>query len=118
MPDEVRLERRDLIMAAQQPIAFGFNASLVGRELDVLIDGPSDRGPGWFTGRTYADAPDVDGVAFVLGPNLEPGDLASCEIVASEGYDLIAHVGSRPPRKRRSRPKPRKRPASLLNILN
>jgi ribosomal protein S12 methylthiotransferase len=118
LPDEVRIERRDRIMAAQQPIAFGFNASLVGRETDVLIDGPSDRGAGWWVGRTFADAPDVDGVTQVRGAGLEPGDMVSCEIVGSEGYDLVALAGSMPPRKRRARPKPRKKPASLLTILN
>lgn len=118
LPDAVRLERRDRVMAAQQPIAFAFNASLVGRELDVLIDGPSDRDTGWVTGRTFADAPDVDGVVFVQGEHLEAGDLVSCVIVGSEGYDLVAHAGTRPPRKRRGRPKPRKKPVSPLNILN
>jgi ribosomal protein S12 methylthiotransferase len=118
LPDEVRIERRDRVMAAQQPIAFAYNASLVGRELDVLIDAPGDRGPGWFTGRTFADAPDVDGVVYVQGAHLEIGDLVSCEIVGCEGYDLVAQAGTRPPRKRRTRPKARKKPVSPLNILN
>ncbi len=118
LADEVKAERRDRIMAAQQPIAFAFNASLVGRELDVLLDGPSDRGEGVWIGRTYADAPDVDGVAFVQGPGLQPGDLVTARIVGSEGYDLVATAGSRPPRPRRPRPKPRKKPASPFTILN
>ena len=41
LPDEVRESRRDRIMAAQQPIAFAFNRGLVGKTLDVLIDGPA-----------------------------------------------------------------------------
>ncbi len=118
LPDEVKAERRDRIMAVQQPIAFAFNAGLVGRTLDVLIDGPAPEGRDLWVGRTYADAPDVDGVAYVQGSHLEPGDLVAAEVVASEGYDLIARVGTAPPRKRRARPKPRKRPASPLNILN
>ena len=118
LPIEVRNERRDRVMAAQQPIAFGFNASLIGMELDVLIDGPSPRGTGWWSGRTYADAPDVDGVVSVWGPNLEPGDLASCMIEASEGYDLVAKAAARPPRRRRARPKPRSKPASPFTILS
>ncbi len=118
LPDEVRNARRDRIMAAQQPIAFAFNESLVGRELDILIDAPSDRGEGWFVGRSYADAPDVDGVTYVYGPNLEPGDLASCVIEASDGYDLVAKTASRPPRRRRARPKPRSKPSSPFTILS
>ena len=115
--DEVKTERRDRVMAVQQPIAFGFNASLVGRRLDVLIDGPAEGGKNLWVGRTFADAPDVDGVTFVKGSHLEPGDLVDCEIVGSEGYDTIAEAGALPPRRRRSRPKARKKP-SALNILN
>ena len=118
LPDEVKAARRDRVMAAQQPIAFAFNRGLVGRTLDVLIDGPAPDGKGLWLGRTYADAPDVDGVAYVQGPHLESGDLVAAEVVAAEGYDLIARVGSTPPRPRRSRPKPRKKPASPLNILS
>src|SRR4051812_38437341 len=44
LPDEVKAGRCDRIMAAQQEIAFAFNRSLVGRQLDVLIDGPAPEG--------------------------------------------------------------------------
>ena len=115
LPEAVKRERRDRLMAAQQPIAFGFNQSLVGRELEVLIDGPGDGG---MIGRSFADAPDVDGVVHVQGAGLEPGDLVSCRIVAADGYDLVARAGSRPPSRRRARPKPRKKPVNPLAILH
>ena len=117
LPEEVRAERRDRVMAAQQPIAFAFNESLVGRELDVLVDGPGE-GPGLWVGRTFADAPDVDGVVHLEGSDVEAGDLVPCTIVGSVGYDLVARAGRRPPSKRRGRPRPRKRPASPLTMLN
>jgi ribosomal protein S12 methylthiotransferase len=121
LPDEVKNERRDRVMAAQQEIAFDFNRSLVGREMDVLIDAPASDPAlaGLMVGRTFADAPDVDGVCYVEGPGLEPGDMVSCEIVGVSGYDLVARAGSATPqRRRRHRPKPRKKPAtSALNIL-
>ncbi len=44
LPDEVKEERRARLMAVQQPIAFAFNQSLVGRTLDVLIDAPAPEG--------------------------------------------------------------------------
>ncbi|MHC5536885.1 30S ribosomal protein S12 methylthiotransferase RimO [Singulisphaera rosea] len=117
--DEVKSERRDRVMAAQQEIAFAFNQGMIGRQLDVLIDGPAPEGKNLWVGRTYADAPDVDGVTFVRGVSLEPGDLVACEIVAAEGYDLIADAGAMPPRRKRARPKPRKKPSSSsLTILN
>jgi ribosomal protein S12 methylthiotransferase len=118
LPDEVKNERRDRIMAAQQPIAFAFNESLVGRRLDVLIDGPAEGADDLWVGRTYADAPDVDGVTYVQGSRLEPGDLIACDVVAARGYDTVAKAGPVPPRRRRARPRPRKKPASSpLNIL-
>jgi ribosomal protein S12 methylthiotransferase len=118
LPDEVKNERRDRVMAAQQPIAFEFNETLVGRTLDVLIDGPAPDGKNLWTGRTFADAPDVDGVTYVQGSHLEPGDLVACEVVGTSGYDTIARAGKVPPRVRRSRPRGRKKPSSPLNILN
>jgi ribosomal protein S12 methylthiotransferase len=120
LPDAVKAERRDRVMAAQQEIAFAFNRTLVGRSLDVLIDGPAPEGKHLWIGRSFADAPDVDGLTYVQGSGLEPGDLVTCEIVAAEGYDLVARAEAAPPsRKRRARPRPRKKPASSsLTILN
>jgi ribosomal protein S12 methylthiotransferase len=118
LADEVKTERRDHLMAVQQPIAFGFNRSLVGKQLDVLIDGPASDGRNGWLGRTYADAPDVDGVTLVEGAHLELGDLVACEIVGTSGYDLIARAESKPPRRRRQRPKPRKKPGSPFTILS
>ena len=100
LPDEVKEERRDRLMAVQQPIAFAFNQSLVGRTLDVLIDAPAPEGKNLWLGRTYADAPDVDGVTWVRGTHFKPGDLVECEIVGAEEHDLIARpVSTSPPEK-------------------
>lgn len=118
LPDEVKAERRDRVMAAQQPIAFAFNQAQVGKRLDVLIDGPAPEGGRLMVGRTFTDAPDVDGITYVDGKNLEPGDLVACEIVAAEGYDLVARAGMAPPRRKRARPKPRKKPGSPFTILH
>ncbi len=117
LPDDVKTARRDAIMEAQQPIAFGFNESLVGKTLEVLIDAPTPGEEGLWIGRTYADAPDVDGQAYVQGEGLEPGDLVPCEIIAANGYDLVARAGAVPPRRRRARPRPRSRPSSPFPIL-
>ena len=72
LPEPVKAERRDALMALQQPIAFAFNRGLVGRALDVLIDAPATEGRHLWLGRTYADAPDVDSVTWVRGSNLGP----------------------------------------------
>jgi ribosomal protein S12 methylthiotransferase len=87
--DEVKRARRDRLMAAQQEVAFAWNASQVGQQLNVIID---CRVPGEinaYLGRSYADAPEVDGQVYVTGDNLTPGQIVTCEIVAVNGYDLV-----------------------------
>ncbi len=111
LPQAVTLERRDRIMAAQQPIAFAFNESLVGKTLDVLIDSPAPEKRHSWLGRSYADAPDVDGVTSVQGADLKSGDLVSCQIVAANGYDLVGKaLSSASSNRARTRPKPRRKP--------
>lgn len=87
LPEEVKLERRDHIMALQQPIAFAFGDSLVGYELDALID--SEVQPGLYTGRFYCDAPEIDGEVFVAGEGLEVGTFVPVEITGRRDYDFI-----------------------------
>jgi ribosomal protein S12 methylthiotransferase len=119
LPEEVKVERRDRLMAVQQPIAFAFNEKLIGRTLDVLIDARAPEGNHLWIGRPYTDAPDVDGTTWVRATRLGPGDLIACEIIGSEQYDLIARpVSSEPPRRRKTRPRPRTRPHSPLAILD
>jgi len=60
--------------------------------LDVLIDTPAERGV--WQGRTYADAPDIDGAVFVSGEAIGPGEMLPVEIVARRGYDLVGVVSS------------------------
>lgn len=115
--EPVRLERRDRLMAIQQPIAFACNAARVGQVMDVLIDAPASATQNTWFGRTYMDAPDVDGQVMVNGSNLSPGDLVACEIIRADGYDLVAEAGTAPPRPQRRRPRPRKRPATPFTIL-
>jgi ribosomal protein S12 methylthiotransferase len=117
LDDAEKAARRDRVMAVQQPIAFAFNQRQVGELRDVLIDSVAPDGPGQWLGRTYADAPDVDGQVLVRGEGLRPGDLLACEIVGAVGYDLLADAGSAPPRRRRARPRSRPNPGSPFPIL-
>ncbi len=91
LPEEVKLERRDALMEVQQEIAFDWGRRMVDYELDCIIDGPSDE-EGVFVGRTFADAPEIDGTVLVQGEGLEPGQLIPVTIVDSQEYDLIAVV--------------------------
>jgi ribosomal protein S12 methylthiotransferase len=111
LPQAVTLERRDRVMATQQPVAFEFNQTLAGKTLDVIIDSPAPEERHLWMGRSYADAPDVDGITWVRGAELHAGDLVSCKIVAAEGYDLVARpLAAASSNRRKARPKPRRRP--------
>jgi ribosomal protein S12 methylthiotransferase len=87
LPDEVKESRRDELMEIQQDIAFKFGESLVGYELDAMIDSKIEEGV--FEGRTYADAPEIDGTIYVTGDDLEVGQMVPVEIVESRDYDLV-----------------------------
>ena len=92
IPEEEKERRRDALMALQQEIAFEKSEEMVGRELEVLIEGrlPEE---GIYIGRTYRDAPDVDGYVFVdADRELISGEIVRVMITDSEEYDLIGDV--------------------------
>ncbi len=97
LPEKVKRARRQRLLAVQQEIAFAWNASKVGQPLDVLIDGYVPDAENAYLGRSYADAPEIDGSVYVTGENLAPGRIVPCEVVAFRDYDLVA-VAVGPPR--------------------
>jgi ribosomal protein S12 methylthiotransferase len=115
LSSEEKESRRAALLERQQGIAFEFQRSLVGKNLDVLIDSPDAERPRLFLGRTYADAPEIDGVVRVIGRGIRPGDLVRCEIVEADGYDLTARPvqGER----RVTRPRANRGASSPLSIL-
>ena len=98
LPEEVKEERRERLMAAQQPVAFERNQAQLGKRTDIILDQPVEGEHNVWIGRSEADAPDVDGVIYVSGGNtgLRAGDIVRCEIAASHGYDLAAAVVGKP----------------------
>jgi ribosomal protein S12 methylthiotransferase len=84
IPDSQKLERRDILMQLQQPISLGKNQEYVGRTLDVLIEGQGD---GLSLGRSYRDAPEIDGLVLVQG-ELEIGAIVPVRIDGALPYDL------------------------------
>ena len=90
LTEGTKIARRDRLLAVQQDISFAWSQAQVGRRMEVIIDGKISDAPDAFIGRSYADAPEVDGNVYVTGENLAPGQITPCEIVAARGYDLIA----------------------------
>lgn len=98
VPEDVMNQRRDELMAVQQKIMFEYNSSLIGKQLDVIIDAPVADQPGVWLGRTGGDAPDVDGCVFVTQTDspLAMGNIVECEVVQTAGYDLVAAAIGQP----------------------
>ena len=92
VPQEVKEERRDEIMQLQQEIAFEKSEDMVGRVLTVLIEGKVVDEPA-YVGRTYMDAPGVDGLIFVNADvELMSGDFVRVRVTGSAEYDLIGEI--------------------------
>jgi ribosomal protein S12 methylthiotransferase len=94
MPDQVPTEvaeaRRDALMQQQQRISLARNQSFVGRTLTTLIEGV-DEAQGLSFGRSYRDAPEVDGLVIVEG--LVPlGEMVPIKITGALEYDLTGVV--------------------------
>lgn len=90
--EEVKESRRDQIMALQQEISYEQDEALIGMEMDVLIEGylfDEDI----YVGRTYRDAPKVDGCIFVNAEEeIISGDFVRVKVTGAREYDLIGDV--------------------------
>jgi len=87
VPDGVMRERYNRLMTLQREISLERNRLFIGREVSVLIDGQSHEGS--FTGRTVADAPEVDNEVMISGTDLVPGQFVPVMITDALEYDLI-----------------------------
>ena len=96
MPDqideEVKLDRQAELMELQQEIAFDNAQDMVGREVLVMIEGKvADEKA--YVGRTYRDAPNVDGLIFInTDEELLSGDFARVRVTGAVDYDLIGEL--------------------------
>ena len=94
VPDEVKEERRELLLSVQKKITAQKNRSMVGKRLKVLIDGFSEEFITVPKGRAYIHAPEVDGSVYLDNESgdLKPGDLLEVEITQASDYDLGGKV--------------------------
>ena len=90
--EKIKIKRRDAIMALQHNISSELTAQKVGKVMKVLIEGKiTDEDV--YIGRTYQDAPDIDGEVFVeYEGELISGDFVNVRITASNDYDLIGEI--------------------------
>ena len=93
LSDEVKQQRVEELMLAQQEVAFARSKRMVGKTIEVLIDrlAGRDEEDGW-VGRSQSQAPDIDSVVFVHGKDLHPGQLTSVRVTDYQAYDLVGEV--------------------------
>ncbi len=87
VPPQVMRERKKRLMEAPQPIRLARNAAWVGRTLDVLVEGR--RGADAY-GRSFRDAPEIDGEVLLPGSDARPGTIIRARVTQAQPYDLTA----------------------------
>lgn len=90
---KTRLSRREKIMEIQAEISGQWLSGFAGTELPILVDAPHAEWPGLHVGRTWFQAPDIDGVTYVSGPGVSPAALVTAHIEETKTYDLVALTG-------------------------
>jgi ribosomal protein S12 methylthiotransferase len=90
VPQEVTAERERIFMETQAEISRARLQAKVGSTQQVLVDAV---GNDYAVGRSHADAPEIDGLVYVLdGQELRPGDMVEVEISDADEYDLSGHL--------------------------
>jgi ribosomal protein S12 methylthiotransferase len=79
-------------MEIQRRISRAHHDAMVGRELDVLVDGVSTESEYLLEGRWYGQAPGIDGVTYVADGQARPGDVVRARVTQGSDYDLAASL--------------------------
>ncbi len=92
VPEEIKARRWQQAMALQQRISLELNQKLVGSELSVLLERPSEESNLVLLGRHRGQAPDVDGNVYIGRGDLNPGKIVKVRITEAHAYDLVGEV--------------------------
>ncbi len=93
VPERIKKRRQRQLMEVAQQVSLIKNRAMVGREIDVLVESASTPREGYDTGfvvgRSYRDAPEVDGLVLLEG-DFAPGDFVRAKVTQALAYDLVA----------------------------
>lgn len=89
IPTQIKQQRLEILMELQEKISLKNNQRLIGKTLDVLIEGCGD---GLAVGRTYRDAPEIDGLVFI-NQEMTIGKLYPIQITGALPHDLLGKYG-------------------------
>jgi ribosomal protein S12 methylthiotransferase len=92
VPEDVAAERAEELMRVQQEISRNKLKQLLGQQLEVLVEGTSEESELVMMGRHKGQAPDIDGVVYLSGGEVYPGQLVQATITQTTDYDLLGEV--------------------------
>jgi len=87
VPDDVKQQRVEELMLAQQEISFAKNKKRIGSKLVCLVDSVDGNGDG--EGRFYGQAPDIDSLCIIKNCSGKSGDFIDAKVAGTKDYDLI-----------------------------
>jgi ribosomal protein S12 methylthiotransferase len=126
LPEALKRERFARVMEVQQEIAREHQQAMIGKRVEVLVEGASEESEHLLAGRNAQQAPEIDGLTYVNEvaiPGAEdaavyPGEIVTVEVTDAGDYDLVGRVVSKDPRPVRLPAKPAARKkASGLRVL-
>jgi ribosomal protein S12 methylthiotransferase len=109
--DSVKRARFERIMEVQQAISREHQRAMIGRRIEVLVEGRAEETEHLLAGRHAQQAPEIDGLTYVNDGVASPGEIVTVEVTDAAEYDLVGRVVGRDPdratrRPSRSRPRP------------
>ena len=90
VPEDIAAKRHDIIMEKQAQISYNINQKHIGSTYSVLVEEKSDTGV--YLGRSRFQAPEVDGLTFIYGFNLESGSYVDVKITEAYEYDIAGEI--------------------------
>ena len=88
----VAAERQQKLMEIQRKISLARHEAMVGKVIDVLVDGVSDESDLLLEGRWYGQAPGIDGVTYLADGRVPTGSLVRARVTQASDYDLAASL--------------------------
>ena len=93
VPEKIKEERYHRAMLQQQEIAREVNRRCLGKELRVLVETQNEKDPGMWTGRSFMDAPEVDGSVLIrTAKKITVGKFYTVKITDTQDYDLVGEI--------------------------
>jgi len=86
VPERIKKSRYGKVMQAQRHISKELNQKMIGKTLEILVENQTQKG---CLGRSYMDAPEIDGSVLVRNSKISPGEIAKARITSASSYDLV-----------------------------